>query len=801
MAMSASRRRRLSRRCGWGRSDRYPFPKQKFSVRGDIVLGDLAKTPTERRSEYRKRRKAYDEETFEKELREAREADGWAVQRENKASLRMRRPKRFDEVLENRFWSTLHRFGYSELNEGRSFKISFGKKGEESSKQIDVFAKDDETVIIAECKACEQPSKRSMLKDLNEMAGLMKPIAEAIRSNYGNSFKPKIIWCFVTDNIRWSEEDLKRAENHNIKVIRDLELLYFEEFSKKIGPAARYQFHAEYLEGQKVPALTGRKVAAVKTKLGGTTAYMFSALAKDILRIAFVNHRDLRDPSGAPSYQRIVKPNRLKQIGKFLDEKGFFPNTILLNFHKKPTFEQGAKDETSGVTFGQLILPDKYKSCWVIDGQHRLYGTAYTENEFTDPLFFIAFDKVTPAAEANIFVEINAKQATVPAALISALDSEVKWDSEVPKERLAAIASRAIDLMNTRGSGPLEGKVGSPGITAGTSQPLNLRSLQERIGLSELLGAIDPKTQVIHPGPCSAASSEQSMMRLVKLLELHLEKIRDANPDRWEAGRLGALCTNLGVGSQIRMLSELIRYVSYRDKFYPNILEIEELYQTIHPLMDSMFDYIKESSDDEFKEKFTVIFGSSGYHQYFFRLFDLIANDLPDLKPEGYEEHKKLTSKETTDLADKQVRWIQAVVPNYVKEVLRNTFGENYFDNALPKDVQKVCQIKRVEDESEDKLPVEDYLDWIQFAKLVSLPEIRDEVKGALSIQMPDEKSGKHFYKEWFDAINKIRRVPAHPSGRAYKSKDIEILSIVVDHLGSRLPEQFAKGRPDASIS
>jgi hypothetical protein len=83
-----------------------------------------------------------------------------------------------------------------------------------------------------------------------------------------------------------------------------------------------------------------------------------------------------------------------------------------------------------------------------------LYGTVFTEKEYKVPLFFAAFDKVTKAQEAHIFVDINAKQATVPPTLLSALDAEVKWDSDVPKERLAAIASRAVDLMNTRGTGP-----------------------------------------------------------------------------------------------------------------------------------------------------------------------------------------------------------------------------------------------------------------------------------------------------------------------------------------------------------
>lgn len=764
------------------------------------MLNSLVVETGSKRAEYGRRSKVFDEESFEKPLRETREAEGWVLQRENKTSYRMRRSKRFDEVLENRFWNVLYRFGYAELNAGRHFRIVVGKGGEPTEKQVDVFAKDDETVVIAECKACETRTKRSLLKDLNELAGLMKPIADAVRKHYGDGFKPKFIWCFVTDNITWSNEDLKRAKDHNIKVIRELELLYFEEFSRKIGPAARYQFHAEYLEDQQVPALTGRKVPAVKTKLGGTTAYLFSALAKDVLRIAFVNHRDLRDPSGAPSYQRLVKPGRLKQIGAFLDGKGFFPNTVLLNFHRSPRFEQVARDETSGVIFGNLILPDRYKSCWVIDGQHRLYGTVFTESEYKSPLFFVAFDKVTPAQEAHIFVEINAKQATVPPTLLSALDAEVKWDSEVPKERLSAIASRAVDLMNSRGSGPLEAKVVSPGITAGTSQPLHLRSIQERIVLSGLLGSINPKTGEIIPGPCWAGTSENSLVRLVDLLNLHLEEVRRANPERWDAGRHGALCTNLGVGSQIRLLSELIRYVSYKQSWHPSSIDLDELYAEIRPYMVKMFDYIEKTPDEEFKIRFTVIFGSSGYHEYFFKLFALIESDIPDLKPEGYEEYKRVTSAEATEQADRQVKWIQAAVPTYLKDQLRRKFGENFFEEVVPKEMQKACQIKRIEDDAEEKLPVDEYLDWIQYAKIASMKEVRDEVKDALSIPLPDEPSGKHFYSAWFEAINRIRRIPAHPSGRAYKAKDIEVLSIVVDHLRSNLPEHYVDGMADASL-
>jgi hypothetical protein len=249
------------------------------------------------------------------------------------------------------------------------------------------------------------------------------------------------------------------------------------------------------------------------------------------------------------------------------------------------------------------------------------------------------------------------------------------------------------------------------------------------------------------------------------------------------------------------MLSELIRYVAYKESLHAQTVELDELYAEIKPFMKKMFEYINKSSDEEFKSKFTVIFGSSGYHEYFFKLFALIEEDVPDLKPDGYEEFKRATSAETTELADRQVKWIQAVVPTYFKDQLREKFGENFFEVVVPKEVQKSCQIKRVDDESEDKLPVEEYLDWIQYATLAGIKEIRDEVKDVLSIRLPDEPSGKHFYRGWFDAINRIRRVPAHPSGRAYKDKDIEVLAIVIDHLKSNLPEHYVDGMADASLS
>lgn len=601
-----------------------------------MSLGPLCTTDGEKRSEFGKRRKVYREESFPQPMVATKEAEGWTVSKLNKNSVRMRRPKGADEILENRFWNVLYRFGYDELNLGRNFKVSISKKDDDLTKQVDVFAKDAETLIVAECKTAETLCGKSLQMALGEFAALQKPIATSVKRHYGKDYNPKIIWFFVTDKIRWRENDLKRAREFNIHVIQSRELLYFEEISKKLGEAARHQFHAEFLANQKVPALSNRILPAVRTKIGGNTAYFFSALPIDILRIAFVNHRDLRDPAGAPSYQRLVNPNRLKQIGAFLDDGGYFPNTILLNFHRKPVFNRSSKDEKSKVQFGELTLPDRYKSCWVIDGQHRLYGTTFSKEKNSDePLFFVAFEGISSAEEANTFVTINEKQTKVPKKLLTELDGELKWDSDDPKEKLGAIASRAVDLLNNQGGSPFENRIITPGVSGSADQPLTLPSFQQAILQSKLVGSVNPRTKDLNHGPCWEKNSEGSLVRLVELLSWHFSRIEGLNPDRWASGKSSYLCSNFGVFGHVRLLGEIIRFAAKEENFDPIEMELEELQSSIAPYFDAVCSFIKNSNDEVFAQRFKVPFGSGGQSQYFYKLAELVRQDHEDFVPDG----------------------------------------------------------------------------------------------------------------------------------------------------------------------
>ena len=230
-----------------------------MSTNPDDYLSPLITDPALLRREAVKRRKPFDEKSVHPDSIPDHEADGWVVDRKLKRKTKVRREKVIDERLENRFWMLLFKLGYPEMNGGRSFTVRIERKGAEPlRKQIDVFGRDDETVIVAECKASEKLTRRTLQKDIEEFAHLKGPIANAVKKHYGQDFKPKIIWFFVTENIIWSRPDRERATGGNIRIITERELRYYSQIAEHLGKSARYQFLAEFLKDQAIPGFKTR---------------------------------------------------------------------------------------------------------------------------------------------------------------------------------------------------------------------------------------------------------------------------------------------------------------------------------------------------------------------------------------------------------------------------------------------------------------------------------------------------------------------------------------------------------------
>ena len=768
----------------------WPIELLGRSMKLELLTNDEAG----RRSEYRKRRSAYIEETIPGSRLEEYELDGWSISRTNKSgSHRVRKQKPIDQMLEDECWCILYQIGYKTLNLGRNFKIPLTKSNGAPAKQIDVFAYDDSSIVIFECKTSLKRSKRQMGPAVHEFAGLRKQISDTLRLHFDGDFKQKLIWAFVTKNIVWSPKDLQRAAAANIHVIRDTEVAYFSEISRRIGEAAKYQFQAEFLKTSK--ALQGVKVFALRTSLAGETAYSFFAPAKKILPLSFVNHRDLRDPEASPSYQRMVQRSRLAKIGEYLNAGGFFPNSIIVNFHGETKFDILKPADEDGIAAGVLTLPENYKSIMIIDGQHRLYGYTQIEDGKAPDLQFLAFDGITIQDETRLFSDINFEQKTVSRKLLDEIAGEIKLDSENPLEKMRAISSRAFDLMRSDMAGPFGDKIAGADMAGAGKGDLTLPSLNNAVKESRILGSARKKGGEFEfvQGPVAWSTPTDAIDKLFRLMSSYFSLFWVASPERWDAGKEGVFARNIGVAGLIQLLSDLIYHQQKSTDEDPRLKEPEELVDDIRPIVAPLLTYYAEADLGELQNRFKTQFGTQGPKEFQRKARFLIHEANPDFLPPGLGLQLKEFSAARTDAGDKLSRLLQQRVLSQVTERLKKHYGDSsdyLVDAGLPADDYGELAKRQQEHRKKynEKLPLETFIDFIKWKQIVQKPDNWPLVKDVVAFNL--EAKGNPNRKEltsWFDKMNDIRRIPAHPFGRErYSDDEIDVLKFLYKELRSR---------------
>ena len=714
------------------------------------------------------------------------ESDGWSVHREGSRKVRIKKAKSPDVLLEDQTWCLFYRMGYSDLS-GPRFKIRYARQdGSEGEKQVDVFAKDDETVVFVECKARETRGKRTLQKDLHETESLQKPFANSVRSHYAGKYRPKIIWMYVTNNIIWSEPDLERAAAINVRVVTENEMQYFDSFVRHMGPAGRFQFLAEFLEGQDIPGLSDLKVPATRGTLGKHRFYSFLTTPRHLLKIAFVNHLALNHPDGRPAYQRMITPSRIKEIGTFIKKGGFFPTNLLINFTDKCRFDLLPNKENSdpNIKFGWLYLPNKYKSAWVIDGQHRLYGYSHLDEKLWDQsIAVIAFEEMDTKDEADLFVTINHKQKSVPRSVIVSLQADLKWGSDDPKERLSALCSRLTKTLNSDPTSPLFQRFSSQGVVAKENQSLTMPEVVNGLNRSGLIGRTIQKG-ILSPGPLSGATDDETNDRARRVLNGYFARIRDANPVRWDAARAAYISTNPGVRAQLLLLADVIKYISKKDDIEPQLLDEDTLLKHVLRIAEPMLHFVRDAEDAEIYDKFARKFGEGGMREYADNLAEIILAKVSDFGSEDFKQRLAKRSDERAKQTDQDVIQLTRDITDYVFKVLKDQYGIVAGRSGQPAFWDKGIESAKVKQEAYSrmlsegsKLPPEAYVDVLGIKEIVTQKNNWVHFESVINIPMKGEAKGKHHYVGWLARFNEIRRVPAHSSGiRTYEEKDYEDL-------------------------
>jgi DNA sulfur modification protein DndB len=258
----------------------------------------------------RKRRQINIFQKFEPELQEKREQEGWEVDKVLKTLVRMKRPKPLDEQFEDEVWDLFASMGFEHMNMNRHLAIPYSASDPNLTKQIDVFAVDKETILFVECKCARTGKKGSFKDDIEAIRGIREGLFSEAKKKFPNR---KAKYIFATKNYAVSTTDKNRMQDCDIQYFDEYAIRYFAELTKHLGGSARFQLLGHLFDGQKISAMDN-EIPAIEGKMGGQTYYSFSIEPEKLLKIAYVLHRNEANSDLMPTYQRIIKKPRLKEI-------------------------------------------------------------------------------------------------------------------------------------------------------------------------------------------------------------------------------------------------------------------------------------------------------------------------------------------------------------------------------------------------------------------------------------------------------------------------------------------------------
>ena len=572
--------------------------------------------------------------------------DGWSIDKSNKRTTRLRKPKPGWKIFEDKLWIILSKMGFEEMNSDHDFKIPISEHPDVNSKQIDVFAKDEGVVLLIECKASDKESNGTFRKDILEIGGYREEVIKAVNSHYGCHLR--VGWIIATKNYLWNESDKQLALEKRVFVLTDEKLRYYELLVNHLGSAAKYQLLAEVFSDTHIPGLESR-VPAIRGKIGGYTFFAFAIEPARLLPISFVAHRMMTNQETLLTYQRILNKKRLQSIREYVEtEKGLFPNSIIINFRTYGgkdalRFDRSGKEEKDTEAMpGYLYLPNKYKSAFVIDGQHRLYGFSGTKAASKVTIPVIAFENLEPTSQARMFVDINSKQVKVPKNLLNDLYADLLWDSKDESEKMLALVSKIIGELNSDRASPLYGRIKSSS-EADQARPITITTLAEALRKSNLLGQVNRGANIPQPGPLYDVKEprmENSLRRAKSILIHYFDLFRRGVQSNWDLGDSegGYLCTNNGLAALILVLKEIIQHIESEQRLKAVELGTSQLQDEIAKLAEPVIIFFKNASPSEVRD-FRRQYGLQGQRNSAFDLMEKIQGKYPEFKPSGLAKY------------------------------------------------------------------------------------------------------------------------------------------------------------------
>ncbi len=696
--------------------------------------------------------------------------NGWEITRELKFTTRLRKQKSADVYFEDRIWRLFAEMGFPTLNKNRHFNLPY-VNGSLLTQQIDVFAADSEIAIVVECKASSTgPRPGNFKKDVEALEGEKEGITASVRELLGNR-KIKVVFVFATFDYFLSKPDQQRLEEFNIHHIDNESLIYYEELLKHLGSSARFQLEANLFPGIKIPQIDSR-VPAIRGKMGGHVYYAFMIEPSKLLRLGYVLHRSKANKKLMPTYQRLIKKTRLVKVRKFIENGGFFPNSLLVNIENKrpPKFEEAdtqVQDTSSRV--GVLHLPQKFRSVFIIDGQHRLYGYSDTDFSSKDTIPVVAFHNLHRSDQVRLFMEINENQKAVPKNLRHTLNADLQWDSESQVERLNALKLQIAQDLGEVMSSPLYDRIIVGENTRTQSRTITLDAVKQGLDRGNFFAEFSG-SKIKKEGTFYSPDNDEAYSAVFPFLESMLLNTQIRCEAEWERlpSNGGLLTANVGINSLLRIYSDIVDHFVSKGDITPKYQDPEEIADICSAYLDPIAHYFSSMTDEQ-RTEIRKSYGSGGPTKYWRILQNVIAKAKPDFKPKGLGEYWESESKAFNTRSFEMIRDIEEFLKSDFKERLSVHHGPDWFKKGIPQPVYESSSIlavkknKEIFDKADEKTPW-DCLHIIDYRAIAMYSGNWREIFEKPCTRPGEEKisGGAKEKTKWMVKLNKIRNDTDH---------------------------------------
>ncbi len=614
------------------------------------------------------------------------EANGWVHHSTLKTRVKMRRTKTHDVAFEDRVWAAMAKLGFKRLNMDRHFKLPYGPNTGETQ-QVDVFAADDEVVLIIECKSTTASRTETFKKETETIRGQRTGTIRALREIYADH---KICFILATSNFGTSTATEQRFTDASIVHMDEEAITYFLGLADHLGLAARYQLHGYLFSGQKIPGIEPQ-VAAIQGKMGGHTYYSFAIEPARLLKLSYILHRNKANNAMMPTYQRLIKKSRLNAIGQFVDGGGFFPNSIIVNIdtpRKRLRFDRVSK-QTGDAKLGILHLPQTFRASYIIDGQHRLFGYANSDRSETDMIPVVAFENLPRADQVRLFMQINENQKAVPKNLRNTLNADLLWESDDLREQARALSLRVAQRLGEDRSSPLFGRVVVGEDARSITRCITIEAINRGVYRGNFNGEFS-KNELKMAGTFYRGTNDATFSALAPFLDLCFERLRDDLPRQWNLGNAdgGIVFINTGIEAILRILSDMVDHVVEADGLAPSSLPIGMMFGAIEPLLQHLIDYL-DSLALEDVNALRKRYGSGGPTRFWRDLQVQLNSADVSFQPAGLKGYLKDQEKQLSSRSYDLINELEFTLRAEIRRSLENEFGSQWEKEGIPLKVRQ----------------------------------------------------------------------------------------------------------------